>query len=184
MILPKYILIPIIICVLFNWQYIKPASYLTVNYFDFNSPTLPQTDPMYGLEPSYFPQSVAQIDSSQDIPRFKLIAGDATIESVLDTATNLSFNATVKTLSTISINSHYFPGWIAKINSANNQYIVKPGQDDKTGNMELTLLPGQYQVELHFGNTPIRTISNYLTLLSIAIIILLIINKYYQFYEI
>ncbi len=183
-ILPRYAFIPIIICVLFNWQYTNPASYLSTNYFDFNSPSLPQTDPMFGLESSYFPRSVAQIDSSQDIPRFKLATGDATIEPVLDTAANLSFNATVKTLSTISINSHYFPGWIAKINSANNQYIVKPGQDDKTGNMEITLLPGQYQVELHFDNTPIRTISNYLTLLSISIIILLIINKYYQFYEI
>lgn len=173
-----WVLMFIFLSVIFNWQYLAPAAYLPSDSFTFGSSRFPRTDPITGLEPSYFPVQVTQINSNPSIPRFQIIQGKAKIKSLTDKTTLQEFSAQVTTPTIIQINTHYFPGWQAKIDNGKDVTIVTPGYNNAQGNMEITLAPGNYKVSLRFTNTPIRQIANYLTLGTIiGLVILKIYGK-------
>ena len=164
------------VTILFNWQYLTPAAYLPADTFNFNSPSFPKNDPLYGLEPSYFPIQTVQTNSDPSIPRFRVIQGKAEIKSLSERTTFQQFSTKVEKPSTIQINTHYFPGWIAKIDGE----ITTPGYSVPEGNMEVTLSAGEHKVTLEFTKTPIRKIGDYLSLGTGAILVLsLFWSKYF-----
>ena len=150
--------------ILFNLKYLAPAAYLSRDIFNFGSKNFPRTDALNGLEPSYFPARVSQINSDPSIPRFRLVQGKAKIKSLTDKITFQEFSAQVTSPATIRINTHYFPGWQARIDNGKEVSLVTPGFNNPEGNMEITLTPGNYKVSLQFTNTPIRRLANYLSL--------------------
>ena len=174
----------IFVVVIFNWQYLAPAAYLPSDSFTFGSSRFPRTDPLLGLESTYFPVQVAQINSNPSIPRFKLIQGKAKVKTLTDKTTFQEFSAQVTSVATIQINTHYFPGWQAKIDNGKEISSVTPGYNNAEGNMEITLPPGSYKVSLQFTNTPIRRLANYLSLGTIIGLVILIFFPYNRFKKI
>ena len=150
--------------ILFNLKYLAPAAYLPADSFTFGSSRFPRSDPMAGLEPSYFPVQVGQINSDPSIPRFRLVQGKAKIKSLTDKITFQEFSAQVTTPAIIQINTHYFPGWQARIDNGKEVSLVTPGFNNTEGNIEITLTPGNYKVSLRFTNTPLRRLANYVSL--------------------
>jgi len=68
---------------------------------------------------------------------------------------------------TLTFHSYYFPGWQAKIDG--QQTEIKPGKP--YGQIELEIPAGNHSVEFFWSETPLRKFSDYLSLLSIAILI-------------
>ena len=134
-----------------------------------------------GLEPSYFPVQVTQINSSPSIPRFRLIQGKAEIKTLTDKTILQEFSAQVFSPATIQINTHYFPGWQAKIDNGKEVSFVTPGYNNAEGNMEITLTPGNYKVSLSFTNTPLRRLADYLSLGTIIGLFILAVFPYNRF---
>lgn len=164
-IIPKrYLPLFFIIIVVFNWKYLAPATYLSDDTFIIGSNTFPKTNPLYGLEPSYLPRWVTQTNADPLVPRFQVLQGKAQIQEKTMKTTLQAFTTQVETPTTIRVNTHYFPGWVARVNNGQNTTIILPGYDNTEGNMEITLTPGEYTVTFMFRNTPLRTIADYLSL--------------------
>ena len=170
------LVIGVAIMIVLNWNYLAPAAYLPIDTFNFNNPYFPKNDPLYGLEPSYFPVQTVQTNSDPTIPRFRVVQGKADIQSLVEKTTIQQFFAKVEKPSTIQINTHYFPGWIAKIDGE----TTTPGFSSPEGNMEITLDKGDHTVVLEFTKTPIRKISDYLSLgTGIILFLSLFWSKYF-----
>jgi len=60
----------------------------------------------------------------------------------------------------------FFPNMTLYVNNQNYPYNI----DQKYGQLKINLDPGSYDLKLKFSNTPIRSIANYLTLLSIILL--------------
>ncbi len=156
----QYIIGGLILTIFFSWQYLAPATYLPVDTYSFNN------DSLSGLEPGYFPIQTIQTNSDPSIPLFRVIQGEAEIKSAIEKITLQKFEANAKSPSTIQINTHYFPGWIANIDGV----VTIPGYSTPEGNMEITLDKGNHQVTLEFTKTNIRKLGDYLSLTVGAIL--------------
>lgn len=168
-IIPKrYLPFFFIIIIVFNWKYLAPATHLSDDVFIVGSNAFPKTNPLYGLEPSYLPRWVTQTNADPLVPRFQVLQGKAQIQEKTMKTTVQEFTARVETPTTIRVNTHYFPGWIARVNNGQNTTAILPSYDNAEGNMEITLTPGEYTVTFMFTNTPLRTIADYLSLGTIV----------------
>ena len=88
-------------------------------------------------------------------------------KDIIKKSNNISFSANVlKDNTKISLPIVYFPNWSLKINNQPASYEIDP----KYGQIKVTLNKGINNVNLKFYNTPIRTIANYTTLLSIILL--------------
>lgn len=153
-----------IIIIVFNWKYLAPATYLSDDTFIIGSNTFPKTNPLYGLEPSYLPRWVTQTNTDPSVPRFQVLQGKADIQEKTVKTTAQEFTTHVETPTTIRVNTHYFPGWVARVNNGQSTATILPSYDNIEGNMEITLTPGEYTVTFMLTNTPLRTIADYLSL--------------------
>lgn len=79
---------------------------------------------------------------------------------------HLSFTSISTASAVLKINKYYYPGWTATID--NKTTTLAP--TDTTGRISLSLPSGQHQVDLNFKNTPLRTTSNVLSLITVVII--------------
>jgi hypothetical protein len=70
----------------------------------------------------------------------------------------------------LSINSHYFPGWRVSLDGHDVSVRVTPN----FGFMEIDVPPGMHRVEARFGNTPVRTAANTITVVTAFAIVLLL----------
>lgn len=185
-VIPKnYLLGLMAVMIVFNWQYLAPAAYLPRNNFTFGSTNFPHTDPMMGLEPGYFPATVTQTNTDPSLPRFQVVQGKAEIKSLTEKTTKQEFTAEVKTPATIRVNTHYFPGWQAKIDDGKEISLITPGYNNPEGNMEITLTPGDYTVSLEFTKTQLRKLADYLSLgtaLGLAVLAIFSRSRFWSKY--
>lgn len=78
--------------------------------------------------------------------------------------------------SNISFPVFYFPGWTARVN---NDIVVIPPPPD-SGLITLPLSPGNNDVTLVFGNTPLRRFANIVSLIALVLYLLYAILKPYE----
>lgn len=84
----------------------------------------------------------------------------------------LYFNLVATQKTSITVAQLYFPGFVATDFGQPTNIKVEP----KLGRMVVDLAPGQHQLYFQLVNTPIRTISNFISILSMIITLLLIIS--------
>lgn len=65
----------------------------------------------------------------------------------------------------VRFHQYYFPGWTATLDGQ----PVEVYAEDEFGLLTILVPPGDHIIELHFGNTPIRTIGTVVTLMSVAL---------------
>lgn len=93
------------------------------------------------------------------------IKSDQTIIVDQQNKTSNRFSASVTTdqNSTVTLPLVYFPNWQLTINQQPSNFEIEP----ELGLIELELPPGQHQIDLTFTNTPIRTMANLISLVSL-----------------
>ena len=112
----------------------------------------------------YLPKSAKIAPKGPAFESPKLISGAGEI-SGYDVASNrFSFEAKAYEYSEIEIPVMYFPGWILIID--NNEVI--PGIHGDLGTISASVLPGNHIIRGRFTNTPIRTLANAITVISIG----------------
>ena len=67
---------------------------------------------------------------------------------------------------TVTINSSYFPGWIVRLDAKLIGMRVRPGDHY----MDVAVPPGEHRLEVEFRNTPVRTWSNAISLVSVLMV--------------
>ena len=91
--------------------------------------------------------------------------GEGTIAIEENRSQKLIFISSFQTDGLVEVNTLYFPGWRMFIDDRE----VKPGIHQTRGTMEVAISEGVHRVRVEFHNTPIRTLANGISLISIVI---------------
>lgn len=84
----------------------------------------------------------------------------------------LSFNVKTAEESTLTLRKMYFPGWQLKINGQQKHI------DIQNGLISFNLPSGNWQIQTYFSETPLRKISNLLTVLTLFIVLGLLLKEF------
>jgi len=160
--------------------YLRPATYLSKEYFAQDSPdfykgltAVSQNDT---AELGYMPKYAKVLPDPQTVStlEIKTLDVDAKIAVVKNTFTDKEYVIIVPKKTRAVLYVHYFPGWKFSVNG--NE--VKPDYSNIYGFPYINLPSGQSQVKAWFTNTPIVTIANLITLLSFVVLIILIATSF------
>jgi len=66
----------------------------------------------------------------------------------------------------VAINQFYFPGWRAKVDGVFAPLLV----EYRTGRMIVTVGPGRHAIDVHFGDTPVRTTAKIVSVFGLALL--------------
>lgn len=163
---PLYFIL-IFAAVLSTIIYFRPKEYADDSFFDkfLNTKSMHQG---VDLTKDYLPIWVQTVDGERfDIPRAE--KGEIIISHLKKSSTALNFSVNTSTDSAVEAPITYFPGWEVK---ANNQ-LISQRPPSGMGLIRFELPKGTYRVDIELKDTPIRTIGNVISLVSILITLLL-----------
>jgi len=153
----------ILVCVITTVNYFKPERYLD------NADALYYTDAdrikkdMSSILPDYIPKSMAQIDDVRT-ELFLVPAGtEQHVEVIIDRSDQKLFKTNFTSPIAFNVQIASYPGWVIEIDGQQVEWSSK-GQ---YGTMLFTVPPGEQMVSVYFGSTPVRSISDTITFLSI-----------------
>lgn len=168
-------LVAAILTVWLNWGYFIPREfYPWIN--DVNK----IQDPLWEIQQKagildYLPIT-AQEPQGRAPREIEVIEGVAVSNKYTSASDYFSGNVTVTERSYLQVPVFDFPNWELYVNGQKHQHDNK----GPLGRISFYLEPGNYDIEGYFNNTPIRTISNLLTLGSVIGLILIFLNKKIQ----
>ena len=119
--------------------------------------------------PKDFPTPQSQSEAAWD--KLELIKGQAEIKNMVLTPHQYSFVVSTLNDSEILVNLAYFPGWKLWVNGKE----TLPTLD--SGKIKLSLSSGSYKILLKFTNTPIRTLANFVSFISLFSLLFLILRR-------
>ncbi len=121
--------------------------------------------PNYGKE---FPNNFA--------PTNPLVENDVSITNYYKNSNTVVFTANSKAQSKITLPVVFFPGWKLYINNISQNFNLTKD----LGLITFDLPSGQNNIQLKFENTPIRSLSNIISLISIILTIVLFYKYKYE----
>ncbi len=155
----------------------KPQSYLALtddHYIKGNDITWRVS----GLSYEYVPKEVATkisdkgttvlAISEKDIPTspFTVLTGKMKLLLSKNKATEKSLTAHVQASGILQVNTYAFPGWKVLVDGKSYSYLV----NNPLHLMQIPLTEGSHSVSVAFTDTPIRTISNYISFITLVIL--------------
>lgn len=164
----------VILSVFLNISYFKPEKYdfgMTDQKKLSSEQFLVQQKAAIG---DYLPKTVKEVPGKPSENIAQVLTGDGAIIKNEKKGTNkLVLELSAKEPTVLRINQFYFPNWVVKVNSnrADIEYT-----DNLEGLMIIKLDKGEYKVEAILENTPIRTLSNIISLVGIFITAVLILK--------
>lgn len=97
----------------------------------------------------------------------KIIAGEGEITGFIKQSDRFSFDAQIHEEAQVEIPVMYFPGWVVISNSS----IIPTELHGIHGVIKITLPAGKHIIRGRFQNTPVRTVGNTLTVVSVLILL-------------
>lgn len=117
-----------------------------------------------GISDEYLPPGIEKPASEQSVVRDIIAQSDAyTVGIIQNSDTYKKFEFRSGTDNRIRINTAYFPGWIYRVNDT----YVQPQLDH--GLPVLTVPSGFTVVQMWFTNTPVRTVGNAVSIVSVLV---------------
>jgi uncharacterized membrane protein YfhO len=111
-------------------------------------------------------------ENPTNLPDHKVVlSGVGSIDVHIQKSDAVNFIASVPTRTKATINTIYYPGWEAHINGQRAPITY----NNRYGVMEVLLPEGRSTVELTFRETVLRTISNSISIVSVAIVGILLL---------
>ncbi len=147
----------------------KPSTFRNVTDAQYSPTVIAQQNLAVTTAQEYQPVWVQELlKSTATVPVvFKM--GSGSVTTVPDSTSAFQrYVLNVRAPSLIQFNTDYFPGWTLKVNGV----LTKIDASDPTGAITLNLKPGQYLIQLAFGNTPVRTVSIGLSWLTLILLLL------------
>jgi len=158
-----------IILIMFSSKsFLFPASYQ--NYPDtFYSTNQDSTT----VKNEYMPKWVKQIPASMAAAKVENLTGKEAINITKISPNKISFDTYLSVERTIQVNTIYFPGWFVFVNG--NKLGINYNNDK--GLIRVNLNKGKNEVLVVFGETPVRIISDLISILGLIILISLYLLK-------
>jgi hypothetical protein len=154
-------IILIIITVSFGSVFAKPEYYLNQpdEYYMTNDATTTSKDELMPLWVKDFPKNRYK-------DKVEVATGIAAVSNVIYNSKSIKFDINSGTESTVNVNTIFFPGWEFYIN--NLKQDIK--YDNSSGIMSLSVPPGKQMITGKLSDTPVRKLSNLITLFSLLIV--------------
>ncbi len=166
----------VILVVLFNFSYFRPERFLSVT--DSELLTGAHWDKqikrsIYDYLPIFAKEPPAELAESP----YEILTGEAQISNFMKGTDWINFDIDVKEHTILRLSQYYFPEWIVKIDGkeANIDY-----ENNNLGLMTLIIGEGKHQVEAYLQDTPIRIISNWMTVAGFSGLVLLFLLQFKQ----
>lgn len=154
--------------VLANWNYFKPREFFEITETEKMSGEIWE-DQRKGALLDYLPKTA--LEPREGAPTSPLlISGKAEITGFVNRSNSFEFYAKVADSSVIDIPVYYFPNWEVTVNGK----LHPSNHDNQLGRISINLDRGDYQISGYFKNTPIRTLSNMISLVSVIFYIFLL----------
>jgi hypothetical protein len=112
---------------------------------------------------------LAQYLAGQPLTKAAIVTGRGVVLAQEHTATSAHVRVRAETEVRLRFYTYYFPGWQAAVDGR----PVEIAADPPNGLIGLTLPPGEHDVRLRFGPTPVRRVAAGLSLLALGGILLL-----------
>lgn len=159
-----FLVILIFTLITVNYNYFRPESYYDDSIdAHYTTQVFEKDDKM---PKDYLPIWVKVRDNNK-ITSPTFLTGEGGIVNYKTKSNSASFGLNVIKKSTIQIPVTYFPGWSIKINNKK----IKLNEPAELGLLNISVGPGDYKVTVHFDNTPLRTIGNFVSFVG-AILVL------------
>jgi len=159
----------IVLVVLVNYRYAKPEYFVNrgEEFYSTNEATTTVKD-------EYMPIWAEEKPTERAKQKVEIISGEGLINELFFNSKKASFDIEAKTNSEIQVNTVYFPGWQAKVDGQRIPLLY----DNKQGLMRLKIMPGKHHVLVEFGETPVRLLSDIISLGSLLVVGGIFIRKY------
>jgi hypothetical protein len=151
-------------------NYQRPERLFPRDGLNIDDPAWRQTDQARRLafyQMGYDPAGITQKPPVQ-IERSTIAEGSGTVRTIHERDDALTVEAQTGAGMRLSINSHYFPGWDIRRDGRDVTPAVMPGY----GFILVDVPAGLHRIDARFGNTPVRTYANTMTLISAAWLVL------------
>lgn len=156
----------ILIIFISSMNYISPKTFQ--NYPDtFYSTNQDSTT----VKNEYMPKWVKDAPVSIPSKKVEIISGKGEVSNLINKG-NIVFNINVTKKSLVSVNTTYFPGWSVNIDGLNI-----PISYQKSGLIQFFVDPGSHYIKVQFNETPIRLVSDIVSLLFLLFLSCLLIFK-------
>ncbi|MCH7640862.1 glycosyltransferase family 39 protein [Patescibacteria group bacterium] len=171
----KYFYIPLVFVVLaigLTWNYFKPEKIIKVDddyylrRFFANITSEGRTDTLSdeyknNIE-DYLPVTIWTDERPLEVPKSKIEVLDGQVEFEEISSTYYKAFVDSDKGTTLTLHSYYFPGWKAWVDGRESEIIPQSPH----GDMKLIIDPGEHSVVIRFTNTPVRTTSNLISLVT------------------
>lgn len=172
----KFLLIIILVLSIgLNWQFFKPR-----DFYPWVNDSHKLSDPLWEIQQKagimdYLPVTAYEpFARADDKPVVR--AGQAEIENYKVRSNWFTFNALISENSQIEVPVFDFPGW--KTYSDGKEIIHS--HQNHLGRIRLDLHPGNFMITGRFEDSPIRSVSNLISLISFGILVLIWYKKKQQ----
>jgi hypothetical protein len=160
------------LAVLLNWKFFKPEHF----YYNLTDKELLSgqnfIDQQKGALLDYLPKTA--LEPKELAPSLPLIiSGDAKISNFINDSNHWSFDVGVANEATVDVPVFDFPNWTTQI----DEKVVPLSASFPTGRIELKVQNGYHHLSGEFRNTPVRTISNLLSLISLFVFVFYLLKR-------
>ena len=153
------------------YHYQRPGRLIPRDELDIDDPNWRHTEQgrqSAFYQPGYDPIEVTERPASQ-IERWTIAEGQGDVHELAVRNNSVTLDAQTDAGMRLSINSHYFSGWRIQTDGVSATFAVTPGYDF----MVVDVPPGTHRIEARFGETPIRTFANMISLVTAAGVLVL-----------
>lgn len=162
----------IALTVIFNVNYFKPISF----YADATDQKKLSGDSWEFQRKAsildYLPKGAQEpLGPAPSAPEIR--TGKAGINGFINKSNSFQFKVDVLYKANVEVPIFDFPNWHLKVNGVDFNH----SHNNPSGRIRLDLDPGNYLIEGRFTDTPIRTFSNIITLLSLVTIVIYTLNR-------
>ena len=151
--------------VVLNFAYFRPEKFIQTN--DQELLTGVNWDKqikrsIFDYLPIYAKEPPAELATT----RYEILTGDTKVTNYKEGTNWISFNAETKTHTIIRLSEYYFPDWKIFVDGKEIKFDYK---NNTLGLMTFILGEGRHEVTARFFDTPIRSISNLLTMIGFGV---------------
>jgi hypothetical protein len=107
-----------------------------------------------------------ELHEDGQLPPLAVTEGDATIEAIDENGARQSYRVDARSSAVLRFRQLFFPGWKARVDGR-----VTETRPNESGNMELTVEPGEHELNLSFEDTWPRTAGKVISVVSVLLLL-------------
>jgi len=160
---PKKLKIPIIVLSLI-FLVLSAKPFLTPSeFFDKGEGFYATNMDTTTVKNEYMPKWVKQNPVERNVEKVEIVEGIGIVNNISYDSKKISFNIEARDDIKVRINTVYYPGWKVYIDNKESQIYY----ENEKGVMDISVLSGNHVVEASFVETPMRLLSDMISLVSV-----------------